>query len=404
MMKTKYPAKITEWGLLMFAATIGISHVPAQFGIAFAFLGWLLEGIVNKNWQIRKDWFVVVLGAYLAWNALSSALSPRPVHSLMALVDNEWPALLMLMMFWTIHESKTLGRLITAFLVSSSIAMVYAVWQSFYGIELYRNMLLDPMERFYRSVGFYGFYLTFAAYAMTVCCVSTAFILESKSPTRWRWLVVPIVSFVAVILTFARSIWLSFAGILPLLGLLSGKKRDLAIAAGSVIVFVTAIAIVPALRHRAVSVFDSGQNATRINLWNTALNMSKDFRVIGIGEDNFDFYFEKYKVEGFYDTTVHAHNDYLTVLVSSGIPGLVLFLTLWGIALKKGIQTRRASKDEVVRAAALGGVLSLGGLLIGALFQNYYGTFVNCLGWWFMTGLVFSAFGIQQDADRANPR
>lgn len=403
-MKAKYPARTTEFGLLLFAATIGISHVPAQFGIGFAFLGWLLEGVVNKNWQIRKDWFVIVLGAYVAWNVLSSALSPRPVHSLMAVVDNEWPALLMLMMFWTVRESKTLNRLMEAFLISSSVAMAYAIWQSFYGIELYRNMLLDPMERFYRSVGFYGFYLTFAAYAMTVCFVSTAFILESRSPNRWRWLIVPIVSFVAVILTFARSIWLSFAGILPLLGFLRGRKKDIIMTAVAVAAIAVAIATVPALRHRAVSIIDPGQNATRINLWNTALNMSRDFRIVGIGEDNFDYYFERYKVEGFYDTTVHAHNDYLTVLVSSGIPGLMLFLTLWGITLKKGIEAWRASKNEVVRAAALGGALSLGGLLIGAFFQNYYGTFVNCLGWWFMTGLVFSAFGIQHDVERLDPK
>jgi O-antigen ligase len=387
------PKKLTHFGLLLFASTLAISHVPAQFGIAFAFLGWLLEGIVNKNWQFRKDMFLVVLATYVAWNMVCSALSPRPLHSMMAVVDNEWPAMLMVMMFWTLHDVKVLRRILLGIMISGAFAMVYALWQVFAGIELYRGMALDPdpSGRFFRSVGFYGFYLTFAALAMTVCFVSASYVLEVRTKRRWLWSVIPVLSFLAVLATFARSVWFSFAGIVPLLGFLRGKKKDLIVTAIVILAALAAITTIPPLRERVLSSFDPKQNETRINLWKTSLNMSKDFRIVGFGQDNFDYFFERYKVDGFYDTTVHPHNDYLNVLVNAGIPGLVMFLMLWGLALKKGMETWRTSADEVARAAALGGVLSLGGLLIGGLFQDYYGTFANCLGWWLVVGLIFAA-------------
>jgi O-antigen ligase len=101
--------------------------------------------------------------------------------------------------------------------------------------------------------------------------------------------------------------------------------------------------------------------------------------------------FERYRVEGYYDTTVHPHNDYLTVLVSSGLPGLLAFLSTWAVILLRGIKTAVMIQNKALRAVAWGGAFSLMGFLIGAVFQNYYGTFINCLEWWFIAGLLMAA-------------
>ncbi len=396
MITTRWPEKITRFGLLLFASTIAISHVPAQFGIGFAVLGWLLEGFVNKHWQVKWSPMFLPLILYVAWNLICSTASPRPVHSLLAVVDNEWAMFLMLMMFWTVQDSDTLQRILVCLFVSSSVAMGYAIWQSFYGIELYRGMALDPMGQFYRSVGFYGFYLTFAAFAMTVFFVSSAFALERGGKGKWFRFILPFMSFAAVILTFARSIWLSFAGVIPFLGLVRGRRRDWWGAIALLALFAISLIFVPLLRYRAASIFDIKANQTRINLWQTSLKISQDFRFVGIGEDNFDYYFEKYKVPGYYDTTAHPHNDYLNVLINSGVPGLIFFLWMWIEALRSGIVTWRKSENSTVKTAALGGTLSLVGLIIGALFQDYYGSFINCLGWWFVVGLIFAGKRAQE--------
>lgn len=391
-----FPASITKSGLYLFAFTLPISHVPAQLGIALAFTGWLLEGLVNKQWQVRWHFFFIPLIVYLAWNFIAAAFSPRPMHSLAAVVDNEWPVIMMLMLFWTVRDARMLVRIVQTFLVSSVVAMLYALWQVWGGVELSRGLALTPMGTgYYRAVGFYGFYLTFAGFAMSVFFVCLAFFSELGGKERWRYGVGALLSFLAVVGTFARSIWLSFGAAIPLFAFMKSRKLGVIVTVVLVALTTTGILLIPTLYDRALSIVDVSQNETRLNLWTSAIAIAKDHPVLGVGQDNWDYFFEQYRVGGgYYDTTVHPHNDYLTALVSGGVPGLASFVAMWVITLVVGFQTVRRSTDPNIRAIALGGLFSIFGFLIGSLFQNYYGTFVNCLGWWFMVGLVFTAFGV----------
>jgi len=378
----------TRIGILLFALSIPISHVPAQFAIGIAFLGWLGEGLVNKKWSIRWHPAFVPLIIYLLWNVLSAALSERPGHSLGAILDNEWPLFVMLMVYWTIEDEAFLRKVLTVFLSSACIAVVYAIWQVVGGVELYRHMPLDPMgSGLYRAVGFYSFYLTFAALAMVVCFFSASFSLEIR---RWYFVVLSVLSFLAVIGSFARSIWLAFAVAIPIFAFIRSRRLGTILTATLLVLIVGGMLTVPALKYRIGSIVDPGQNETRLNLWKTAVKISEGNPVLGVGEDNWDLVFDRYRVQGYYDTTVHPHNDYLTVLVSSGVPGLLAFLSTWGIVLVTGFKSARSMQSNALRAVAWGAVFSLVGLLVGAMFQNYYGTFINCLEWWFVAGVLMT--------------
>jgi O-antigen ligase len=389
------PLKLTNAGLYLFALSLPVSHVPAQFGIAFAFLGWLLDGLINGRWRVRRHIVFAPLIFYILWNILTAAISARPLHSLGAVADNEWALVIMLMLFWTVDDVKLLSNLVYTFLATSALASIYALWQMIAGVELYRGLPLTPMGwGFYRSVGFYGFYLTFAAFAMTVFFLATAFWVERKTKLRWLFGGLAVTSFLAVVATFARSIWLSFAAAIPLFAFTRSRKTGLIVTTALFIVVAAGILTVPAIRFRVASIVDISQNETRLNLWTTALRIAEDHPVTGVGEDNWDYVFDRYRVEGYYDTIVHPHNDYLTVLVSSGVPGLLAFLAIWGVTLVAGFRASLRAKDERLRAIALGSTFSVVGLLVAGIFQNYYGTFINCLGWWFVTGLLFAAWSL----------
>jgi hypothetical protein len=353
-------------------------------------VGWILEGIVQRRWRFAAHPFLAVLVFYLGWNIMAAAFSVRPSHSLGAVVDNEWPSLIMLMMFWTIDDVQFLKNISKAFFITAGLAMVYALWQTFDGVEFYRKMTLDWIGGYYRAVGFYSFYLTFGALAMIVFFLAAACALEFQT-LRLRYLALAAGSFLAIIGSFARSIWLSLALGIPLLGFLKNKTLGATITIATALFVALALYSEPTIRYRAESIFDLSQNQTRWNLWRTSLNIAAAHPIRGVGEDNFDAVFPQFKVEGYYDTTVHPHNDYLTVLVSSGIPGLAAFVALWVIAFRTGLKAWKRTQLPELRAIALGGSLSLFGLMIAAFFQNYYGSFINCLGWWFVVGLIFTA-------------
>ena len=387
--KEKSFIQLQRAGFFLFAAGLPISHVPAQFGIALAAIGWLGEGIVKRRWKVRGHALMIPLLCYVGWNILSAALSERPGHSLGAVLDNEWPLLIMVFIYWCVEDLDILRQLVYAFLASSAIAVIYAIWQVIGGVELYRGVPLDPMGwGFHRAVGFYGFYLTFAGLAMMAFFFASAMWQETK---RWYYLALVGLSVLAVVGTFARSIWLALAAMVPVFAFTRGRKTGVIVSVLLLVIVAGGMLSVPALRYRAESILQPGQNETRLNLWRTAVQISRDHPVLGIGEDNWDLLFDRYRVDGFYDTKVHPHNDYLTVLVASGIPGVLAFVALWAGALVTGFRLIRDAKESTVKAVALGATFSVMGFLIGGMFQNYYGTFINCLGWWFLVGLLLCA-------------
>jgi putative inorganic carbon (hco3(-)) transporter len=379
----------TRFGILLFALSIPVSHVPAQFAIGIAFLGWLGEGIVNKKWNVRWHPAFIPLIVYLGWNILSAGLSERPGHSLGAMLDNEWPLFIMLMLYWSVDDEAFLRKVLMVFLCSGCVVAVYAVWQVAGGMELYRHLPLDPMgSGLYRAVGFYSFYLTFAALAMVVFFFSTSFTFEFK---RWYFVALSVLSFLAVVGSFARSIWLSLAVAIPFFAFIRSRRLGTILTSSLLILVVGGVLTVPALRYRVGSILDPGQNETRLNLWKTAAKISEANPILGVGEDNWDLVFDRYRVVGYYDTIVHPHNDYLNVLVSSGAPGLLAFLSLWGVVLVTGFKSVRMMQSNALRAIGWGATFSLIGFLVGAMFQNYYGTFINCLEWWFVVGVLMTA-------------
>lgn len=389
------PQKISLAGIFLFAFSIPISFVPAEFGMALAILGWAADGLMNKRWKFQGHAVLLPLAFYLAWNLLSSLISPRPLHSLWAWADNEWSVCIMLVMFWTVEDVQTLRRLVYTFLATSSIAMIYGIWQTFYGVELYRGIDLARMENLYRSVGFNGFYLTFAGFAMSVFFLAASFFIETKSKVRWLLGAAALAAFLAVVGTFARSIWLSFLVAIPASGFLRGRKMGLILTGSFIVVIAAVFLIMPDIRHRAFSIMDISANETRLNLWKTSIKISNDFPILGIGEDNFDYYFERYRVEGYYDATGHPHNDYFSALVQSGYPGLLAFIAIWVVAIRAGYSSWRSATDPTTRAVIAGAMMGILGFMVGSFFQNYYGTFANCLGWWFITGLLMSAVKLE---------
>lgn len=380
--------KIRNAGFYLFAFSLPFTLTLPQLGIALAVVGWAGEGIIRKKWRVRWHPMFVPLLAYLAWSLLSASVSPRPLHSIFAVFDNEWLLLMVLMLFWCIENERHLQKILTVFLLASVLPMLYAIWQTFAGLDIFPGRNLAPFDGYFRAVGFHGFYLTFAAFAMIVLLFSLALALETKEKQRWAAWGLAIVSFLALLATFARSIWLSFVVTIPTFGITRSRKLGVFASLGVLFIIVASLVLIPSIRERAGSIFDPGQNVTRLNLWKTTLAISGDHLLLGIGEDNFDYFFPQYRIEGFYDATGHPHNDYLNVLVSSGIPGLLAFLGVWATVLWDGFRKFRNIRNPVMRAYNQAATLSIIAFLVGAFFQDYYGTFLNCMEWWFLAGIV----------------
>ncbi len=113
--------------------------------------------------------------------------------------------------------------------------------------------------------------------------------------------------------------WLSTEGVLP------GRTR--VTVAGS------AVGAPPATHGRMPI---GAVRLPRRTLWKTALDISAEHPLLGIGPDNYRHVYGRYLGLATWDTRVHANNTYLEALVGMGVVGLVAVAWL-GVAMFRAI-------------------------------------------------------------------
>lgn len=134
----------------------------------------------------------------------------------------------------------------------------------------------------------------------------------------------------------------------------------------------------------------------RIYLWQGALNIIKDYPILGVGLDTIGIVHSRYKpiesamAEGAYATAASAHNELLDVWVSRGTIGLIIYLwmliTFVVICLKTYFHTEGIEKFLIV------GLLAA---MLSYLIQNQFSPTGISTSYFFWTilslGMVFRA-------------
>jgi len=109
----------------------------------------------------------------------------------------------------------------------------------------------------------------------------------------------------------------------------------------------------------------------RFPLWKNALALVKEFPVLGSGLGTFNDVFLRYRpTEMPQDRqAVHAHNDYLELLIEMGIPGLLI--ALWAIFrfFRYVLRGYFEHGDPVLVSLTLGGLTSCAAILIHSFFD-----------------------------------
>lgn len=97
----------------------------------------------------------------------------------------------------------------------------------------------------------------------------------------------------------------------------------------------------------------------RVYIWKKVMGLIPKKPVLGYGMDNLTYamkdayYDEIFKEYGRYRNFDKAHNEYLNIAVSSGVPSLILYLTYIGLILKKGFSHAKTSPEHRVLIVAL---------------------------------------------------
>ncbi|BAV32695.1 hypothetical protein SCL_0373 [Sulfuricaulis limicola] len=284
-------------------------------------LGWIFLNSYKSGLHIPRTTLALCLTLLWLWLALSIAWSLAPGIS----VINFWWVGSLVLVFWlyTLTPDRD-----TLWLNAAAILLVIALVLALMGI--YQVLVL---EQHARSV--FETRNTHAAFLNLVALPAAAYFLQTiadKTLPRHYSVVLGAVLFflfLSIFLTASRGATLSLAismGLLVVLSLRCVPRRALILLLG----LLAAAFLATKLSHGELSerLPQLVQDSPRRLIWESSWNLLQASPWQGIGLGLFYLAYPPYRNPADSSGGFFAHNDYLQIWIETGLPGLVLLLTV----------------------------------------------------------------------------
>jgi O-antigen ligase len=238
--------------------------------------------------------------------------------------------LLIFVFTYALQVVKDLNKIFAVFITFATAVAIYAIWQHFTGIDLWRHT--ENGE----STGLFNSSLTYSlSYLMIVCIPWAALLLSKQSHMRSSpWYLIlfsglsTIIIAISLILSFDRGICIALAVTLPLMAFFTSRKLFILtllsfFLGGSLLVRVN-----PTIHDKFVAISASDQNnEDRKKLWHINFEMFRDHPWIGVGykqnENLAQDYYTKLDVKD--GPTSNARSNYVEILATTGLLGFATY-------------------------------------------------------------------------------
>jgi putative inorganic carbon (hco3(-)) transporter len=386
--------------------------------MAGAFWGLLL--ISEKNTFGGTPIHILV---FLYWGCatLSTILSPVKRASISGWLQLTLYCFMFALCAKIFRSPKVTNWVIGIFLLVSLIVSCYGIRQQFFGVSQLAtwndpNSMFADQTRVYSYLGnpnllasylFSAVALSLGAIiiwqnwlpkilALTMLIVNTACLYFTGSRGGWMGMIVLFTIFFSFFYYWYKDKLHPFwrVSLIPL------------VVGGFSILFIGAILRVESLQARLLSMFvgrEDSSNNFRINVWESVMEMIKDYPItgIGVGHDAFNQVYPLYMQPRF--TALSAYSIYLETLVEMGIIGFTSFIWLLIVTFTQGIiQIKKLKESETLQGFWLiGAIAACGGILTHGFADTvWYRPQVNTL-WWMMIALIASQYPIPSSTSSA---
>ena len=313
----------------------------------------------------------ISLGALFGIYFLATILAAPYPHNWHKFYEELWIKLLLVAVPVLLGtRPDAVGRLIRVTVICGVLAAAYAVWQHFSEFDPIRHRSIVRAQWNQPAVtGFFSHHLSYGGQALIFFLLCFSWLLNA-SGRRTRILLTAALAVLgaALIWSFARSAFLgTVAGVLVLIILSQGRQRWMGLV--GLTVGLAAALLVPAVRAHLLMLLEMKRNVTRLNLWESSWHGIQARPLLGFGPGNFESLLAGYKVDGYYETLAHSHNDLLMHGVNAGIPGILAAL---GLLVAVCLVVWRGRWGDTGHYWILPGVLAIqAGISVAGLFQVY---------------------------------
>jgi len=358
-----------------------------QYGLLLSgglFLAMLLEGWSTDRYPVRVRnlglWFV----AFMFASVLAVVNANDRGEAIRVFCFYLTAYLLAVSLVGTITNRGRLMAVLGFIYLTLVLTGLYAIVQRIQGVEVSASLTDLTMNagmpgRVYSTLENPNNYAEFIVLTFPVSLIFACNIVDR----RWKTLctaalAVPVI---ALLMTYSRSGWVSFA-LAAVVFLALWDKRLLPLV---VVAAVVALPILPdSIFNRILTIGNTADssNAYRLYIWDSGLQMIRDHGLtgIGLGPVNFIPLYAKY-ADPAASVAYHCHMLYLEVWLEMGILGIVSFLGLYLGLIRRAIRSMKRS-DPLLRWVLIAAVSSLVGV-----------SFVSAVEYiWFYPRVLFAFF------------
>ncbi|MHC1682337.1 MAG: O-antigen ligase family protein [Clostridiaceae bacterium] len=249
--------------------------------------------------------------------------------------------------------------------IPSFFVSIFGIIQYFTGWEA--RVITDNVLRMESTLGHpnvLGAYVILLIFPLIMLTIK-----ENRTNYKIFNIVLILLFLINLALSQSRNSWLAFVLGCIILSILYNWRFLLIIVGAGALSLLS-----PKILYRLSQFNSSRLNEGRINIWKTAVEMIKDHPILGIGNGNFTELYDTY-VERFpqYRVPDHkgypTHNSYLKMLTELGIPGIIAFMVMLFLVIKRVIYVYLNS-DGKIKLFYTGLVASLVTFLVLNLFDN----------------------------------
>jgi len=376
--------EVIFWGLLLFVlfSPFSISFTQIVLAVTAGLMFYCY--LIARNERLEKTPLDTSLMAFVGVSALSVVTSIDFFASL-----KEFLSLSLILIYYlfalNIDKAWKVEKLVGRLILVSTVAAAYGISQYITNWDLF-----DHFEG--RSTGFFSLYLTFAEYLIVVISLTLGLLLYSGGSRRRVYLAIALaIMFGGFVLSYSRGPWL---GLLCSLLLLMGMKgRKVLIVTILVLLTLTLSLFYLDLGRSSVMVRSIFQlhpeeepssalaylqsNKERLLMWRSGFQIISDnprYLISGVGMEALKKVSPRYRFpEDFHQGKGHLHNNFMQILVTRGLLGLIAFLWIFLAWWKRVWRSFRETPPGMEKGILAGSLAGVGGFLVSGLTEYSWG-------------------------------
>lgn len=389
---SNYLVKFSFFCFVLFAP---VSISAEQISLGLGLLGWIISALTYParpqqpaavsriSWAFFPFLAVVFLSAIFADEKLAAFNSFRSL----------WVALAFLWAANWISSPRDFRIYLVLLVIVASLTSLVGIIQYLGGIKIL-GLQLIPHK--WHATGFARGPMTFAGLGMVILCMAIPVFFPRKIGGREIFFLFLLISlFLGLLYSNQRGAWVGFMGGILLFGVMRGWKTFLVIILCTILGFAMIYKFPTYVRYRASNFFNLDTNpessvGNRFLLWQAALQIAWEHPFLGTGFNQFEKSAQEKILPRIKNSNIqialgHAHSNFLQILATTGILGIVTFAYLWIIIFLELFRSLKTAPPDRY-PYYLGILCALASFHIEGFFEYTFGDAEIITLIWFLLG------------------